>query len=292
MPATQWQPPSFDFKRANAWCPVYRLKVRLGDSLFIPQKKSIAVFSIGLASILFQASTFGMSLIVQGDTLFATGLIDDDYGKFRQILAQPQIKRIVYVNSPGGDLWTGFAVGRLTAENKLATVVAGRCLSACALMFLGGTERNFSDAFPPEETYLGIHGPHNKLTQELSNEFSDGIYAYMKMRIGARFNANIMNKALFDMADAGALLYIFDGVRNTQLNTMHCRSRTVLPKDCTQLTNANAINLGLVTSGELIHLELPAFPEKVTVIPTVPQMDAENQWNSHGGQNRGHSGRR
>lgn len=222
------------------------------------------------ALLLWAVSAPAMVLSQQGHTLFASGPLGDDYRKFVEALEQPGLERVVFVNSPGGDLWTALQVGRLIARKELKTVVAGSCVSACSIMFMGGRERTFSDAFRPAQTYLGIHGPHNKLTHEVSREHASQIYAFFKNQMGERFNAAIINQALFDMDDAGALLRVFDAYRSPHLVSYHCKSSQTLRKDCTEFKGEDAYSLGLVSSVDLTPVELPeSLKEKPLLLGVV-----------------------
>lgn len=209
-----------------------------------------------------------MTLEIAGDTVFATGPVADDYLAFKNALAQSAVRRVVFVNSPGGDLWTGMRVGRMIADNKLETVIAGRCISACSIMFMGGDKRAFSDAFKPALTYIGIHGPHNKDTKVVSPEQAGQIYAFLRMRVGERFNADLINKAMYDMSDAGALLYVFDPTRKPAKPSYHCKSGQTPRKDCTEFKEADALSLGIVTSPELTPLTLPLAMREAMAIGT------------------------
>jgi hypothetical protein len=75
-----------------------------------------------------------MQLELVGKSLFATGEVGgDDIIKFKEALANSAIEQVVLVNSPGGDLQTGFFVSREIEERQLSTVVAGSCVSACSV---------------------------------------------------------------------------------------------------------------------------------------------------------------
>ena len=198
-----------------------------------------------------------MTLVVQGNAVFATGPVVEDYGQFAEALAKPGIERVVLLNSPGGDLWTGMRIGRLIADKGLHTVVAGYCISSCSIMFMGGRTRSFSDVFRPLQTYLGIHGPHKKDTKQVDPQQAGQIYAFFKQQTGERFNADLINKALYDMEDAGSLLRVFDPVRQPQRISYHCRSAQSLRKDCTEFKDQNALTLGLVTTAELTQVTIP-----------------------------------
>jgi len=198
-----------------------------------------------------------MTLLVEGDTIFASGPVADDYLVFKNALSPGTVRRIVFINSPGGDLWTGMRIGRMIADNKLDTVIAGNCISACSIMFMGGDRRTFSDAFKPSLTYIGIHGPSSKITKAVIPEQAGQIFAFLRMRMGERFNANLMNKALYDMDDAGGLLRVFDTLRKPVRLSYHCKSGQTPRKDCVEFKDADAVNLGIVTSEELTKLNLP-----------------------------------
>lgn len=213
-----------------------------------------------LAALLTMGLAFGahaMKLEVQGKTLFATGPVEDDIVQFRDALAQPQIDTIVFVNSPGGDLWTGMTIGRLIADREVHTVAAGYCVSACSIMFMGGKVRTFSDTFQPKQTYIGIHGPHSKTTGQVVPQHATQIYAFFKRMMGDGFNAEVMNTALFDMEDAGALLRVYDPQRLPKRITYHCKAAQMPRKDCTDFKELDALNLKVITSNALTPVELP-----------------------------------
>lgn len=199
----------------------------------------------------------GMTLIAQGHTLYASGPVYDDYRSFIEALDKGGIERIVFVNSPGGDLWTGMRVGRLIADKAINTVVAGTCVSACSIMFMGGKARTFTDNFRPAFTYVGIHGPHRKDTLQVVHEQAGQIFAFFKAQMGERFNAEVVNKALYDMEDAGALLKVFDAYRYPRLVSYHCKSEQTARRDCTEYKGQDAFSLGVVTSVDLTSIELP-----------------------------------
>lgn len=151
-----------------------------------------------------------MTLETQGDTVFATGPVGNDLLAFETHLANPAVKQVVFVNSPGGDLWTGLRVGRLIASKSLRTVAAGNCASSCAVMFMGGQERRFSDALPPNLTWVGIHGAHAKDTKRVDPVLQPQMFAWFKLAMGERFDSAVMNQALYEMDDAGGMLRVYD----------------------------------------------------------------------------------
>jgi PQQ-dependent catabolism-associated CXXCW motif protein len=207
-----------------------------------------------------------MTVEVHGNQVFATGPVEDDLRKFEEAFAKPGVDTVVFVNSPGGDLWTGIRVGRLIAEKGFKTVIAGSCVSACSIMFMGGKERQFSDALRPTQTMIGIHGAHDKDTKRINPIVQPQIFAFYKQHMGDKFNAEVMNKALYDMEDSGSLLRVFDTVRSSQPTPYHCKSSQTPRNQCTKLDGKDAVNLGIVTQPELVKINLPtAFKPANTV---------------------------
>lgn len=208
--------------------------------------------------LVFAAMPMGaMTLETKGNTLFASGAIGDDYVAFDTAFKNPDIDTLVLVNSPGGDLWNGLRIGRMIAGKSIKTVVAGRCASSCSLLFMGGKERMFTDTHPPAQTYVGIHGPHNKYTQVVTPESAVQLYAYYKQQMGPRFNSVVMNMALFNMTDSSGMLRVFDSGRSPRRAPFHCPSYQSPSSECTQFKAEDAFTLGIVTSDHYVPVELP-----------------------------------
>lgn len=221
----------------------------------------LAVLAICLA-----CTAYAMKVEVHGNLVFATGPVEDDLIKFREAFANTGVDTVAFVNSPGGDLWTGLTIGRMIAATGLKTVAAGSCVSACSIMFMGGKERSFSDAFRPAQTFVGIHGAHNKDTKAVNPQLQPQIFAFYKQNMSAGFNADIMNKALYDMEDAGALLRVFDASRPPKRVPFHCKSRQSPRKDCSEFKDQDALSLGIVTTNTLTPLNLPAGFDQVPAV--------------------------
>ena len=122
-----------------------------------------------LAGLAFAVTAQAMTVEVHGNQIFATGRVDgDDFGRFETALSTAGVDTVVFVNSPGGDLRNGLRIARLIVAKGLNTVAAGYCISSCAIMFMGGKQRSFSDVLRPLGTYIGIHGAHNRSTKEVN----------------------------------------------------------------------------------------------------------------------------
>lgn len=71
-----------------------------------------------------------------------------------------QIDTVVLHDSGGGDSEASRSIGRDIRKRKLRTVVHGRCSSACANMFLGGSVRQFAFTEGEITAVLGFHGTY------------------------------------------------------------------------------------------------------------------------------------
>ena len=193
--------------------------------------------------------------------------MENDLPKFEQAFAKGDIDTVVFVNSPGGDLWTGLRVGRLIADKGYKTVVAGHCYSACSIMFMAGRERRFSGAIRAGLTRIGIHGAHDRISKQVSVQLQQQIYAFYKLHMGDSFNSTIMNQALYDMDDAGAMLTVHDAARSAKVDPLHCRSSQTPRDKCTRFPGETAMTLGITTHADLVALDLPpAFRPSATLV--------------------------
>jgi ATP-dependent protease ClpP protease subunit len=99
-------------------------------------------------------TSMAMDVRIDGSQIVLTGPVDGlDYDRFVKVL-NPSVHRVVFTNSPGGDLDATYNVSEEIRLRKLSTVVKGYCRSACALMFLGGVERRLADS----KSYVAFHG--------------------------------------------------------------------------------------------------------------------------------------
>jgi hypothetical protein len=104
-----------------------------------------------------------MGIAVVGDQIILSGpVIDDDYKAIPAALdAHPEIRTAVLRYSPGGKMRSAYRVADIFRQRRFTTGASGFCHSACAIMFLGGTVRMFTDDFPADVTEIGLHGVYN-----------------------------------------------------------------------------------------------------------------------------------
>ena len=148
-------------------------------------------------SLWLSANLNAMTLERVGNDLFATGpTVDQDFLQFKEAFAKGGIERLILVNGPGGDLWTGMQVARMVQSAKIKTVASGFCMSACSLIFMAGQERAFGTGSLPRTTMVGIHGAHDKDSKRVISTEMAQMYALYKQQMGEKFDATVINQAL------------------------------------------------------------------------------------------------
>ena len=201
-----------------------------------------------------------MTLERLNNDLYATGpTVDQDFLSFKEALAKGGIERLVLVNGPGGDLWTGMRVASMVREANIKTVVSGYCMSACSLLFMAGQQRAFGTGSLPRTTMLGIHGAHDNLTKQIKPQSNPQAYAFYKRQMGDKFDSDVINQALFEIKDAGGFLRIRELQRNQEKDQVpwFCPTRQTPFNQCQQHPGKDAYSLGIVTQKETETLVLP-----------------------------------
>lgn len=93
---------------------------------------------------------------IEVPTIKVDGKIDfDDNKKFKSIATALSTALVVF-NSDGGSALAGLEIGRLIRSRNFSTHVIERCVSACALAWLGGTKR-----FMAPTAQIGFHAVYN-----------------------------------------------------------------------------------------------------------------------------------
>lgn len=222
-------------------------------------KKAIGCCAVFL-SLCLALSSHAMTLERVGTDLFATGpTVDQDFLSFKAALAQGGVQRLVLVNGPGGDLWTGMRVARMVQDAKLKTVVSGFCMSACSLIFMAGQERAFGTGHLPRVTLVGIHGAHDKETKRVNPTFMPQMYALYKQQMGDKFDATVINQALYDIQEASGFLRVRELQRTQEKDRTpwFCPTGQTPFAQCQLHPGKDALSLGVVTQSDTETLNLP-----------------------------------
>lgn len=119
-----------------------------------------------LYGALLAAPAAAMDVRVVEDHIIMTGRVDgSELPKLWEIAAADRhaksIRTVVLRDSEGGDLRASLEAGDFIRQQGWNTGVSGFCFSGCALMFLGGRQRGFTDDKPAIHTQLGFHGAYH-----------------------------------------------------------------------------------------------------------------------------------
>lgn len=210
--------------------------------------------------LLLPLAAGAMTLERVGDTLYATGEVGgDDFQSFRAQLAQPGLRRLVLVESPGGELWTALTVGEAIRAAGLDTVAVGSCLSACAVLFVAGKTRSFGTGRHPGSTLLGIHGGYNPDSGRLGFGVGPALYAFFRRQIGEAMNDGVINEAIYGLKDPRGFLVLREIERlPARASRASLCQNSFQPATCKEYEGKDAFTLGLVTQRETISVDLPA----------------------------------
>lgn len=164
----------------------------------------VALAALALA-LLGGTPAWSLSFTETGGEAWATGRFEaGDEARFQAFLDRPRAVplRVVYLNSPGGNLTAGLGIGRAIRRAGLATAVLADqhvCDSACTLAFAGGVRRhnvNGDSVFEGMSGMMGLgfHPAHrrgNFVTPSMKAEEGTGwiraFYAEMGMPRAAEF---------------------------------------------------------------------------------------------------------
>ena len=201
-----------------------------------------------------------MTLERVGNDLFATGPVEpSDVDAFREAMLPGDLRRIVFVNAPGGSLGAAMQIAALIRRHGADTLVSGYCHSACSLMFIAGRERRFATGHKPRNTQVGIHGASSRSTGRLSLRAADRMMAWYRAQMGPKFREDIIGRALTDITDQQGMLRIreMDRTRADERVPWFCPGSQTPQERCERYQDVDALSLGLVTSPDTVAIELP-----------------------------------
>ena len=206
------------------------------------------------------ASAGAMTLERVGADLFATGPVEaGDVAAFSAELERGGIHRIVFVNSPGGQLRAALQVALRIRDARVQTLVSGYCHSACSLMFIAGRERRFATGHKPRNTQIGIHGASNRVTRELRPQGTPQMLALYRQQMGEKFQEALIRQALTELTEHHGMLRVREMERTQPGERVpwFCPSGRTPFEQCTRHVGHDALSLGVVTSPETVPIELP-----------------------------------
>ena len=223
----------------------------MGDSV---KRHALLLF----AGLLLAASPArAMVMEAFGDQAVLSGeVFDGDYTKLQNLLREHKsITTIILRNSPGGMADEGGQISTLLRSLNVITVLDGYCASACADMFLSGTERRFLADSNPFNTFLGFHGTYVGRAQSSWGSVDWGRAYETQQWIGARTEGKVDKKLVerwTTLRDPNGLIYFFDSERAKMkdgASILLCQgTEKSLPADCEHILDHDIYNQGLATS--------------------------------------------
>jgi hypothetical protein len=223
------------------------------------------------ALVALAMSAQAMEFRIAGNELHLRGKVDGyEFALLKDALAEhPAIDTVVFRASPGGDAWTAYRVGEHIRDSGLRTVVAGPCVSACTIMFLGGRSRHFVQAERPEFLYLAFHGTWNSSLHEMNNPAIRGrvtLRDWVVSRTGGKVEPALLERFLGGERRA-ALLYVYDPEqlkRDDGVSMHFCEGLEAKGKPfevCEKIPGRDAFSMGFVNSTERVRVTpFPALP--------------------------------
>jgi Clp protease len=218
------------------------------------------IASAVVTALLTMGAADAMTMRVVGDEVILSGqVVQPDIAQFTTILQNnPAIQIVLFMNSPGGDAVANRAISAMIIEHKFTTAVAGYCVSACAMLFLSGTERYFSDGTPLAMTSLGFHGNYSAagLGPELRLL---SLKTYVLDRTGGKADPALIDQWTHyaDAHNTTRFIYPRPDAADKTPFTFHCLGPRANQGDysaCEPIAGANALTMGIITSTQILHV--------------------------------------
>ena len=238
----------------------------------MPYRRLLALAALALA--LCAPAARAMEFNQVGDVLVMSGPVTgNEMVQLRNHLAGGQLRLVVLHESPGGDLWIGYQVGNKIRSEGLPTAVSGKCESACGLIFLGGTERAFSDGRPIALTMVGLHGAHTTDTKQTLSELGPRMAYVIRSLTGDKYPPDLLQRTVYTR-NADDIVYSFHPSRfrqdGTRKGVIECLKQPDISFKCAMVDGLDALAIGVITRPEV--LALPADVKQfLQTLPLVPE---------------------
>jgi hypothetical protein len=200
-----------------------------------------------------------MDFHVVDDILVLSGpVVDSDLRRLRdELAAHPPVKLVLLHDSPGGDLWTGYQLANRIRDEGLDTAVSGKCESACALVFLAGRARSFTDGRAPNHTMVGLHGAHAPDTGRALTEFAPRMAFMIRTMTGRRYPDDLLQRTVYPV-DPEDMVYAFHPAAYAAdapgRGVMQCMKQPDAAFRCSMLRGLDALSIGVITNPEVLRL--------------------------------------
>ncbi len=202
-----------------------------------------------------------MTMRVAGNQAILSGqLVPSDEEQFAQLVqANPAIATVVLWNSPGGSARANAGLTQIIQDRKLNTAVAGYCVSACAMVFLSGSQRYFSDGESVDATSLGFHGSYvqGTLAPEKRLQFLENL---VETESAGKADPKLVDRWLHFTDEHETVRFRYPGSDGAPkaATVFDCHGPGPNRGDydsCTPIDGPNALSMGIITSTSIVHVE-------------------------------------
>jgi hypothetical protein len=212
-----------------------------------------------LAMALSTACASAMTMRVVDDEVILSGqVVVADGDQFKAILSEhPEIKLVLFWNSPGGASPANRAISAMIIEHKLNTAIGGYCLSACAEMFLAGVERNFTDVEPLASTSIGFHGNYGANGALDPEPRLQRLKAEVITRTDGKADPALVEKWVH-FERPRTLRFVYPGAHPDPAIAVAFECYGGRPNrgdyhGCQPVYGTNALTMGIITSADVLH---------------------------------------
>ena len=220
--------------------------------------KRIALALAGLFLLGFSSASAAMTMAREGDTLVMTGkVVREDLDSFRRQLADDTLHQVILAESPGGDLRAALWIANKISERKMNTAVMGHCASSCAVIFMGGIERQMMDSPKLARTRLGFHGPHKKSDRSVSERGAESTRAWLRLASHGKFDGELLDRAM-NIQKAEDIMFFYYPREGVSVSTWFCKSGVKpRPRGCDEIPGADLFTAGILTTARLLPMDTP-----------------------------------
>jgi hypothetical protein len=200
--------------------------------------------------------------VTHNQALLSGQLVATDPDLLQKLLdANPAVDTVVLHDSPGGAYVANRGLSELIQARKLKTVVAGHCVSACAMVFLSGSERYFGDAERLDSTSLGFHGSYDRETGALAPEDRlQFLKTEVEQETAGKADPALVDRWLHLSDRSRTVRFRYPGPDGspTTPTVFDCTGPGPNRGDygaCTPIPDHDAFSMGIITSTRIVHVE-------------------------------------
>jgi hypothetical protein len=220
----------------------------------------LACVALLVAALAAPRGATAMTMEIRGDQIVLSGrIVPEDAAQFRELIGtHPEVKTVVLTDSPGGAAAANDAMTNVIEAQGLNTVVAGYCVSACAMVFLAGKDRAFGDLQPLARTSLGFHASYARGGSLASDRRLAALKARVLDRTGGKIDPALVDRWLHLTDERSTVRFRYPAPGESAPETYFCAiGRDANRGDyhgCESIANTDALTSGIITSTQIVHV--------------------------------------